>query len=89
MPKRVRSKLVLDLYCRRAVDSRGLGIEEDFIISGTAFILINLLPAVFLAISVGLSFKHGMAWFTIAGYCVSLAAFIFTQWVAKTKDSKR
>jgi hypothetical protein len=54
-------KLVSDPYCRRAVAYWGLWIEEDFIVSGTALSLINLLPAVFLAISVGLSFLYGLA----------------------------
>lgn len=89
IPKRIRSKLVPDPSCRRAVAGWGLWIQEDFVISWTALALINLVLAVSLAISVGLSVKRGMVWFTIAGYGISLASFILAQWVAKTKDSKR
>ncbi|OCL12109.1 hypothetical protein AOQ84DRAFT_421171 [Glonium stellatum] len=89
IPRKIRSKLVSDPSCRRVVVGWGLWIEEDFIIPGIALILINLVPVVFFAMSAALTVKHGIAWFVIAGYGVSFATFIFTQWIVKKKDSNR
>ena len=87
VPKRIRERLSSDTS--KAVAGWGLWVEEEFIIPWYTLVLLNLLPIVTLFVGVFQSFKHGLTWLALSAYGVTLPAFVFAQWVAKAKDSKR
>jgi hypothetical protein len=88
VPKRIRERLFTDPTCHKPVAGWGLWVEEEFIIPWYTLVLLNLLPFVTLLVGIFESSKHGVTWLALSAYGVTLSAFIFAQWVAKTKDSK-
>lgn len=88
VPKRIRKRLARD-STGKPVAGWGLWIEEEFIIPWYALVILNILPAIALSVGVFQSSKHGLTWFAVSAYGVALSAFVFMQWVAKAKDSKR
>lgn len=91
VPKRLRRELKPNLSGKHAPVGWALWVEEDFTIPWYFLGLINLITIGSFAFGVGFSVMHGLqpgGW-AVASYVVSLITFILSQWISKTKDSKR
>lgn len=89
VPKKIRERLFTDPTVKKPVDGWGLWIEEDFIIPWYTLVILNLVPFIALCVGAIESSKYGLTWLSVSAYGVSLSSFVFAQWIAKAKDSKR
>lgn len=91
LPKKRNTKLERARESRDAPFGWALWVEEDFFIPWHFLALINLVTIGSFTCGVVLFSRHGnqAGGWAIASFLLSAVTFVFTQWVAKAKDSKR
>lgn len=91
LPKKRNTKLERARGSRDAPFGWALWVEEDFFIPWYFLALINLVTIGAFTFGFVYSILHGnqAGGWAIASFLLSAVTFVFTQWVAKAKDSKR
>lgn len=91
LPKKRNTKLERARGSRDAPFGWALWVEEDFFIPWYFLALINLVTIGTFTFGTVYSILQGnqAGGWAIASFILSAVTFVFTQWVAKAKDSKR